>query len=140
MEGNRGDREGIRNQAGSLGAVGGQEVSGPTPNTTLLQPPRKRQPAERSWPCGVNGAGRAGGVAGDGEPLPAPPPSPCPQAVFETHVASDFPFEACAVRILLYFRPASCNNPNNKLHFMGPLSFQRITKRFRAPNSSYRIK
>lgn len=62
-------------------------------------------------------------------------------AVFKTHVASEFfPFEVCVVIILLYFRPGSYNNTNNKLRFMEHLSFQRITKRFRDLNSSYEIK
>lgn len=71
---------------------------------------------------------------------PRPCPAPAHLAVFEMHVASDFPFEAYVVIILLYFRPRSCNNSNNKLHFMEHLSFQRITKRFRDPNSSSKIK
>ena len=71
---------------------------------------------------------------------PRPCPAPAHLAVFDMHVASDFPLEASVVIILLYFRPRSCNNPNNKLHFLEHLSFQRITKRFRDPNSSYKIK
>lgn len=73
-------------------------------------------------------------------PCPRPRPAPAHLAVFEMHVASEFPFDVCVVIILLYFRPRSCNNLNNKLHFMEHLSFQRITKRFSDPNSSVKIK
>lgn len=68
------------------------------------------------------------GGAGWEPPYPRPRPSPAHLAVFETQVASDFPFEVSVVIILLYFRPGSYNNTNNKLHFMEHLSFQRITK------------
>lgn len=92
-------------------------------------------------PDRVNGAGGAG-VLGGGGGLPPPRPrlTPARLAVFKTHVGSDFPFEVCVVIILLYFRPGSYNNTNNKLRFMEHLSFQRITKRFRDLNSSYKIK
>lgn len=85
----------------------------------------------------LEGSARAGrGVS----PSSRPSPSPARLAVFKTHVASDFPFEGCVIIILLYFRPGSYNNTNNKLHFMEHLSFQRITKCFRDLNSSYKIK
>lgn len=106
------------------GAAGRREAkrSHVQPRTPARRQPR---PGERCGRGGVKGAGRAGGGGGApaGSPYARPRPSPAHLAVFETHVASDFPFEVCVVIILLYFRPGSYNNPNNKLHFMEYLSF-----------------